>query len=59
MTGYVKNLADGQVELMAEGEPVEVERFLTEVARQMAGYIQDTTAREETPHGFANFEIRA
>ena len=28
VTGYVKNLDDGRVELLAEGERVEVEEFL-------------------------------
>lgn len=42
VTGYVKNLPDGRVELVAEGDAAEVARFLDAVADRMAGYIRDT-----------------
>jgi acylphosphatase len=58
VTGYVRNLPDGTVELVAEGEAVEVGRFLDAVARRMADYIQDQTIHDETPGGFEDFEIR-
>jgi acylphosphatase len=56
--GYVRNLADGDVELVAQGEPGEVDRFLAEVARHMAGNIHSATATEESPGGFHGFQIR-
>ena len=40
VSGYVKNLPDGRVELVAEGEPQEVERFVGEVSRVMGHYIR-------------------
>ncbi len=58
ITGYVKNLPSGQVELMAEGEPAEIERFLAEIARQMAGYIAEQSVQDQAPQGFDRFEIR-
>ena len=58
MAGYVRNLPDGSVELVAEGEAGEVGRFLDAVARRMADYIQDQTTQDETPGGFEDFEIR-
>jgi len=42
VTGYVKNLPDGRVELVAEGDAAEIDRFLDAVAGRMAGYIRDT-----------------
>jgi len=56
--GYVKNLPDGDVELVAEGESAEVERFLRGVAAQMAGYIHSQQVDDEPAQGFESFEIR-
>jgi acylphosphatase len=58
VAGYVCNLPDGTVELVAEGEPGEVERFLAAVASRMAAYIQESTVRDETCGGFEDFSIR-
>jgi acylphosphatase len=58
VAGYVRNLPDGTVELVAEGEAGEVGRFLDAVSARMAGYIQDRTVHDEPPGGFADFVIR-
>lgn len=58
VAGYVRNLSGGDVELMAEGEADAVEAFLAAVARRMAGYISNTTVRDETPSGQTGFTIR-
>jgi acylphosphatase len=42
VTGYVKNLPDGRVELVAEGEEKDVDAVLSEVAEAMSGFIRDT-----------------
>jgi acylphosphatase len=59
VAGYVRNLLDGQVELIVEGDAAEVDRFLAAVASQMSGYIKGHTALDKTPQGFDKFEIRA
>ena len=43
VSGYVKNLLDGQVELVAEGEALDVERFLESVSERMTGLIKGQT----------------
>ena len=42
VTGYVKNLRDGRVELVAEGRADEVTRFLGGVAEALGRYVRDT-----------------
>jgi len=46
VTGFVKNLPDGGVELVAEGAPDEVRRFLDAIAAEMGHYIHSAA---ETP----------
>ena len=58
VAGYVRNLSDGDVELVAEGEADEVERFLAAVAGRMAPNIARTAVREEPPAGRRGFPIR-
>ena len=41
VSGYVKNLSDGRVRLVAEGTAEQLEQFLTQVAQEMGGYIRD------------------
>jgi acylphosphatase len=58
VTGYVRNLPDGDVELVAEGEPEDVEAFLAAVARRMAGYIRGGDVRDVPSAGYRQFVIR-
>jgi acylphosphatase len=58
VAGYVRNCPDGDVELVAEGEADEVERFLAAVAARMAGYIALTDVNDAPPEGRTGFHIR-
>ncbi|AQQ70033.1 Acylphosphatase [Limihaloglobus sulfuriphilus] len=41
ISGYVRNLRDGTVELFAQGDESETEAFINAVCRRMDRYIQD------------------
>lgn len=58
VAGYVRNLPTGEVELVAEGAPDQVDAFLTAVAGRMADNIARTDAADAPPVGRAGFEIR-
>jgi acylphosphatase len=47
--GYVRNLPDGRVELVAEGIPTEIDNFLSAIGREMDACIRDVDAQNETP----------
>jgi len=57
--GYVKNLADGRVELVAEGEKVQVSAFVERINERMSGYIRDVQKEEEQLTGEkSGFDIK-
>lgn len=59
VTGYVRNTHDGRVEVLAEGRPDEVERFLAAVEESMAGYIRGRQRHESPATGlYDDFTIR-
>ncbi len=47
VAGYVRNLRDGRVELLAEGDPTELDRFLAAIQVEMSNYIVDTDVQTE------------
>ncbi len=58
VAGYVKNLSDGRVEIVAEGEDAEVDGFLREVEKTMSGYIRDRQVNESPGTGkFKTFDV--
>ena len=59
VTGFVRNLADGCVEAVIEGDAQAIEAFLRTLREQMAGYIRDTQSWEAPAAGeFADFDVR-
>jgi acylphosphatase len=57
VAGHVRNLPDGRVELVAEGEADQVNGFLAAIARRMAGYIENAVVADERPSGVRDFRI--
>jgi acylphosphatase len=60
VAGYVRNMPDGRVELVAEGEPDEVDAFLAAVRSEMGGKVHSALADREPPGDppFDEFSIR-
>jgi acylphosphatase len=59
LVGYVRNLSDGRVELVAEGEAAELHAFLEAVKETLGHYIREAAVNRSAPTGeFDSFEIR-
>lgn len=59
LTGFVRNLPGGGVELVSEGDRQKLETFLDELKHRMDGYISDSRVQWEPGRGdFRDFEIR-
>jgi acylphosphatase len=57
--GFVRNLADRRVELVTEGEPGEVDRFLAQIGEEMGQFIKKRTDGDSPATGeFSDFGIR-
>ena len=59
VAGYVRNLSDGRVELVAEGDASELDSFIAAVRGEMRSYIAHQTEADGVAEGsFNGFEVR-
>ena len=59
VVGYVRNLPDGRVQLVTEGDEQEVAGLLEAIAQQMGHFIKKRSDDDSPPSGeFADFSIR-
>ena len=59
VSGFVRNLPDGRVQVVVEGEPMEVAAFLDAIRAEMGHYIRDTQQTSRPASGrFQAFEVR-
>ena len=59
VTGWVKNLYDGRVELIAEAEESILKDFLSRIEKYFRAYIQNVDIQWQEPTGeFRDFGIR-
>jgi acylphosphatase len=59
VTGYVRNLPDGRVELVMEGADDQMDGLVTAIQQRMDGFIHKTTSQTSPATGeFKRFSIR-
>jgi acylphosphatase len=58
VTGFVRNLPDGRVELVTEGPPAELERFVGQIETTMRSYVRAAETADTAATGeFSTFTI--
>jgi acylphosphatase len=58
ISGYVKNLMNGKVEVWAEGPKSELDAFIAAIERSFSGYISHVDKTPATPTGkYETFDI--
>ena len=59
VTGYVRNLSNGKVEMVVEGQTKEIKAFMDSIQQEMAGYTRETAVHDEYfTNEFDSFSIR-
>ena len=49
LTGFVRNLFDGTVEMVAQGHPDDIDNCISDIEKSFEGFLRETKA-EEIPH---------
>ncbi len=58
LTGWVRNLPNGQVEILGEGPKEDIERLIQQVDARFEGYIKEKKVSFTPVHGtFKDFQI--
>ncbi len=58
VTGFVKNLPDGRVKVVAEGDDRELDAFVSAIQSEMGGQIRETTSQDAPATGrYVRFDI--
>lgn len=58
LAGYVKNLPDGSVEMLAQGSSEAIANALRDIAESFGSYIQDTNIQDSPPNpNLLSFDI--
>ena len=58
LTGWVKNLRDGRVEMLVEGDPKGLEQLMQNIENHFTGYIRNKEIEYQTYSGkFKDFQI--
>ncbi len=58
VSGYVRNLSDGTVEMLVQGAPADIDACVQDVQQEFAGYIRETRV-EAAPYNprYSDFQI--
>ena len=58
LTGFVRNLSDGTVEMLAQGQPEDVDDCIRDIEESFSGYVRETKTEEIPPDTrYRNFKI--
>ncbi|MBN2296080.1 MAG: acylphosphatase [Pirellulales bacterium] len=58
VTGFVRNMSDGRVEVVAEGSPKEIQTFIQAIQTEMGHFISNTEVKKSPANGqFKYFDI--
>ena len=50
LTGFVRNLPDGTVEMLAQGNPDDIANCIRDIQESFTGYITDTNIEDAAPN---------